>query len=95
MKQFYVYILANRKYGALYIGVTNDLVRRVHEHRNDASSSFTSRYGIHRLVYFEHTSDIGAAIARESNLKAWRRAWKIELIERENPEWNDLYQGLL
>ena len=95
MKQYYVYILANRRYGALYIGVTNDLVRRVHEHREDLSSSFTSRYGIHALVHYEQTTDIESAIVRETNLKAWRRAWKIELIERTNPGWKDLYQDLV
>jgi len=94
MKNYYIYILANRKYGALYIGVTNDLIRRVFEHRQGATSGFTSRYGIHMLVYFEQTTEIEAAIIRETNLKTWRRAWKIRLIERSNPEWKDLYLDL-
>ena len=95
MKNYYVYILANRKYGALYIGVTNDLVRRVHEHRQELSSSFTRRYGIHTLVYFEQTTEIESAIIRETNLKTWRRKWKIELIEQSNPGWRDLYLDLV
>jgi len=90
-----VYILTNSPNGTLYVGVTNDLVRRVWEHRTAAVSGFTKRYGLKRLVYYESHDDINAAIAREKHLKKWRRSWKIELIERENPRWNDLYDSLL
>ena len=95
MKTYYVYILASRKNGTLYIGVTNDLVRRVYEHKHDYVKGFTSRYGVHRLVYFEHTQSIDAALTREKELKKWRRQWKIDLIEKRNPEWSDLYGGIV
>ena len=88
---YYVYILASGKHGTLYIGVTNDLVRRVYEHQNDLAPGFTSRYGVHRLVWFECYDDPTNAIAREKELKKWRRDWKVNLIERENPDWEDLY----
>ena len=91
---YYVYILASRKHGTLYIGVTNDLVRRVYQHKTHAARGFTSRYGIHLLVWFECYDDIRNAITREKELKEWRRAWKINLIERSNPEWADLYAGI-
>ncbi|MEQ9447850.1 MAG: GIY-YIG nuclease family protein [Rhodospirillaceae bacterium] len=91
---YYVYILASGMNGTLYIGVTNDLIRRVHEHRTDAAEGFTKKYQVHRLVYFETTESIESAIAREKTLKRWRRDWKRVLIERENPTWDDLYDGL-
>jgi putative endonuclease len=91
----FVYILCNRKQGALYIGVTNDLIRRVYEHKMKAVPSFTSRYGIDRLVYFEQLDDPENAIRREKLLKDWNRAWKIRLIQENNPDWDDLYPGLL
>jgi len=91
---YYVYILASRKHGTLYIGVTNDLVRRVYQHKTDAVRGFTSRYGVHLLVWFECYDDIRNAITREKELKKWRREWKINLIERSNPEWGDLYAGI-
>jgi putative endonuclease len=91
---YYVYILASRKHGTLYIGVTNDLVRRVYQHKNDVVRGFTSRYGIHLLVWFESYDDILNAITREKELKKWRRDWKVNLIERSNPEWVDLYAGI-
>jgi putative endonuclease len=91
---YYVYLLASRKHGTLYLGVTNDLVRRVYEHRSKAVPSFSSRYGIDKLVWFEVYDDIATAIAREKQLKRWRRDWKIRLIEEENPEWCDLYPGI-
>ena len=94
MKSYYVYIMASKKDGVLYVGITNDLVRRVYEHRNDLTKGFTSRYYVHRLVYFEETDDIGAAIDREKQLKKWKRDWKIRLIEKENPEWDDLYDEI-
>ena len=94
-KQFFVYILASRKHGTLYIGVTNDLLRRVHEHREGLLPGFTRRYGVKHLVYYETFQDIRDAIHREKVLKEWRRDWKISLIEQSNPEWVDLYHGLI
>ena len=91
---YYVYILASRKHGTLYIGVTNDLIRRVYQHRTDAVPSFTSRYGVHLLVWFECYDDVVNAITREKELKKWRRDWKINLIEQSNPNWDDLYEGI-
>ena len=88
---YYVYILASRKHGTLYIGVTNDLVRRIYQHKTDAVPGFTSRYGVHLLVWFERYDDVLSAIAREKEIKKWHREWKINLIERSNPEWVDLY----
>jgi putative endonuclease len=90
-RQFYVYILASRIGGTLYIGVTNDLVRRVGEHKLKIAESFTKRYEVIRLVYFEVFDQIEQAIHREKRLKKWSRAWKISLIEKENPNWIDLY----
>ena len=91
---YYVYILASRKHGTLYIGVTNDLVRRAYQHKTHAARGFTSRYGIHLLVWFECYDDVLNAIAWEKELKKWRREWKINLIESSNPEWVDLYAGI-
>ena len=94
--QYYVYILANATNVALYTGVTRDLVRRVYEHRNCVdSSSFTARYHIHKLVYFEETSDVYAALEREKQIKSWRRARKNALVESMNPRWYDLYPRIL
>jgi putative endonuclease len=93
-RSFYVYILANRIGGTLYIGVTNDLVRRVAEHRLKPVESFTKKYEVDRLVYFEQFDDIENAIKREKRLKNWNRAWKIRLIEEFNPNWDDLYSGI-
>jgi putative endonuclease len=90
----YVYILASRPRGTLYIGVTSDLIRRVHEHRSKAVPGFTKKYGVHRLVYFETFGDIESAILREKQMKEWKRAWKIKLLEAENPFWEDLYPAL-
>jgi putative endonuclease len=95
MNQYYVYIMASKKNGTLYIGVTNDLIRRVYEHRNNLVEGFTQKYAVHLLVFYEIHNDINNAIQREKRLKKWNRAWKIELIEKENPEWNDLYNGLI
>ena len=91
----YVYILASDRNGTLYIGVTNDLVRRVFEHREEAAEGFTRRYSVKRLVHYEQFNDIRTAIQREKSLKRWSRAWKIELIEQANPEWNDLYPTIV
>ena len=88
---YYVYILASQPNGTLYIGVTNDLVRRVHEHKTDTVASFTKRYGVHRLVYFEATENIESAIQREKRMKKWPRDWKTNLITQENPDWDDLF----
>jgi putative endonuclease len=95
MREYYVYILASQPRGTLYIGVTNDLIRRVNEHRNDLIEGFTKKYGVHLLVHYEQCTDVSVAIWREKRLKKWNRAWKIRLIERENPEWRDLYPGLI
>ncbi len=82
--------MASKKDGMLYIGVTSDLVKRDYEHRHGITGGFTKRYNVHRLIYFEIYSDPETAILREKQLKKWNRSWKIELIEKENPEWNDL-----
>ena len=95
MKTYYVYILTNRKAGTLYVGVTNDLIRRGYEHKHDEISGFTKKYQLHKLVYYEATTDADAAIKREKQLKNWHRHWKINLIESVNPEWRDLYDDLL
>ncbi len=87
---YYVYIMANKKNGTPYTGVTNNLFQRVFEHKQDRGSVFIRKYGIHKLMYYEETDDVGAAIQREKQIKKWRRAWKISLIEEINPEWNDL-----
>ena len=87
---FHVYMLANRRDGPLYIGVTNDLERRVSEHRSLAMEGFTRRYRIRRLVWFEHHQDVETAILREKRLKKWNRAWKNRLVEEMNAEWDDL-----
>jgi putative endonuclease len=89
-----VYILASRKHGTIYIGVTSDLMGRLYQHRTKATRGFTARYGVARLVYYEMAETMEAAITREKQLKAWRRDWKIALIERENPHWEDLAVGL-
>ena len=88
MKQYYVYIMTNKS-GRLYIGVTNDLTRRMYEHKNGLGGKFTTKYCINRLLYFEETRDIHAALAREKQLKGWSRAKKLELIASENPQWVD------
>jgi putative endonuclease len=91
---FYVYIMASKQNGTLYIGVTSDLVRRVWEHKNDARPGFTQKHRVHRLVHFEETPDATAAIQREKQMKKWLRKWKIELIEKSNPTWRDLYEDI-
>jgi putative endonuclease len=91
----YVYILTNRPNGILYVGVTNDLVRRVFEHRSGLVDGFTKQHGLKRLVYFERFDDIRDAIQREHNIKHWSRAWKVRKIVVDNPEWNDLYPTIV
>ncbi|MDI2057388.1 MULTISPECIES: GIY-YIG nuclease family protein [Bradyrhizobium] len=91
---YYVYILASRRDGAIYVGITNDLVRRVYERRMKAVPGFTSKYNITQLVWFEIYYDPISAISREKELKKWKRAWKAQLIEASNPQWNDLYESI-
>jgi putative endonuclease len=91
---YYIYIIASRKHGAIYIGVTNGIIRRIYEHRTKVTRGFTWKYNITRLVWFEIYEDPISAISREKELKKWKRAWKIELIEAQNPEWNDLYVSI-
>ncbi|MDI3469098.1 MAG: Excinuclease ABC, C subunit-like [Pseudolabrys sp.] len=90
----YVYLLTSGKYGTLYLGVTNDLVRRVHEHRTKVVRGFTSRYDVTKLVWYEVYDDPITAITREKELKKWQRDWKIRLIEDDNPNWDDLYPAI-
>ncbi|MBI4208473.1 MAG: GIY-YIG nuclease family protein [Deltaproteobacteria bacterium] len=94
-KQPAVYILASKRNGTLYIGVTSDLPKRVWEHRNDEVEGFTKRYGVHRLVYYELHEDMESAIRREKQVKKWNRAWKLKWIEEQNPEWRDLWEEIL
>ena len=90
-----VYILASKRNGTLYIGVTSDLPKRAWEHKNDLVDGFSKKYGVHRLVYYELYDDMLSAITREKQLKKWNRAWKLELIEERNPKWKDLWEGIL
>ena len=93
-KAFYVYILASDRNGTLYIGVTSDLVKRVWQHREESTEGFTKKYGVRLLVWFEIHADAASAITREKQLKKWNRDWKINLIQRENPTWRDLYTNI-
>ena len=95
MNQYYVYILASKRNGTLYTGVTNDLIRRVTEHKNGQVEGFTKKYQVNQLVFYEDTNDIDTAITREKQLKRWKRAWKLRLIEESNPEWRDLYPDIM
>ena len=95
MKSYYVYILASQRNGTLYTGITNDLIKRVYEHKNNLLNGFTKKYSVHMLVYYEQFEDIEAATLREKQVKKWNRKWKLELIEKANPEWSDLYEKLL
>lgn len=90
-----VYILASKKNGTLYVGVTSDLIKRVWQHKNDLFDGFTKDYAVHDLVYYELHATMESAISREKNIKAWKRTWKLALIEKENLEWRDLYHDLL
>jgi putative endonuclease len=92
MKRFCVYIMANKKRGTLYIGVTSNLIARVYEHRSEKREGFTKRYRLHKLVYYEMHGSAKEAFHRETQLKKWNRIWKIELIENKNPNWEDLYE---
>ena len=90
-----VYILASRRNGTLYVGVTSDLVKRVWEHQTNLVEGFTKRYGVHTLVWFEQHETMESAIAREKAIKEWKRRWKLDLIEQQNPEWRDLYEDVV
>ena len=94
MKQYFIYILASKRNGTLYLGITSNLLKRVYEHKNNLIEGFTKKYNVHSLVYYEVYGDIYDAIAREKRIKKWKRCWKIELIEKFNPEWEDLYYCL-
>ena len=94
MKQPCVYILASKRNGILYIGVTSTLIQRVWQHKNDLVEGFTKRYGVHTLVWYEIHETMESAIVREKAIKEWRRAWKLDLIEKRNPAWRDLYEEL-
>jgi putative endonuclease len=93
--KYYVYILASKKNGTLYIGVTDNLIKRVYEHKNNLVKGFTQKYNVHNLVYYEEYENIYEAITREKRMKKWKREWKIDLIEKLNPEWKDLYDEIL
>jgi putative endonuclease len=95
MKQPSVYILASKRNGTLYTGVTSDLVQRIWQHKNNVVKGFTEKYGVHTLVYFELHEDMESAIVREKRIKKWNRAWKLRLIEEKNPAWNDLYPSII
>lgn len=95
MKQPAVYILASRRNGTLYIGVTSNLRQRIWEHKNGIAEGFTKRYGVHMLVYYELHASMVDAIIREKQLKKWNRAWKLKLIESQNPAWRDLYEDIV
>jgi len=95
MNTFYIYILASSKNGTLYIGVTRNLTKRVWEHKSKAVDSFSKKYGVANLVYYEQSIDVNSAIQREKQIKHWKRSWKIELIEKTNPHWADLYNDII
>ena len=95
MRSYFVYVLASGVNGTLYVGVTSNLLRRVDQHRRGVADGFTKKYGVHRLVYFERYGDIRDAIRREKRMKLWKRAWKVRLIEKENPEWRDLFEEVV
>lgn len=93
-RTYHVYIMASDRNGTLYVGITSDLARRVYEHRQGAMAGFTKRYGVKRLVYLEPFDDVEHALQRERQIKKWNRGWKLELIEKTNPQWLDLYDQL-
>jgi len=94
-KQPAVYILASKRNGTLYVGITSDLEKRAWQHKNNAVEGFTKQYGVHHLVYYELHGDMLSAIAREKQIKKWNRAWKLEVIEKQNPDWKDLWEGII
>jgi putative endonuclease len=93
-KTYYIYILASKRNGTLYIGITNNLERRIFEHKNKLIKGFTKKYNVNQLVYFEEYADVREALIREKRLKKWNRSWKLEIIEKANPDWEDLSKGL-
>jgi putative endonuclease len=95
LNEYYVYIIANKKCGTIYIGVTNNLIRRIYEHKQGLADGFSKKYQLHRLVYFEIHGHIHEAILREKIIKKWRREWKFNLIEENNPHWADLYMEIV
>ena len=95
MTEYSVYILASKRNGTLYVGFSVNLAQRVYTHKHDLADGFTKKYGIHTLVYYETGGSYEGALQREKRLKEWKRAWKIELIEKENPEWKDLYPNII
>ena len=95
MREYYVYILANKRNGTIYTGFTNNLIRRIYEHKNDFVKGFTKKYGVHKLAYFEQYDNFDAALQREKKIKEWKRNWKLDLIEKVNPLWQDRYDELL
>ena len=94
MKEFYVYMLSSKRNGTLYIGVTSDIIKRIYEHKNDIVEGFTKKYKVHCLVWYEKHESWESAIKREKQLKKWQRLLKVKLIERHNPYWDDLYEGI-
>jgi len=95
MNQYYVYILAGKRNGTLYVGVTKDLVKRCYEHKHDLVEGFTKKYQVHTLVYYETHDNAIEAIAREKQIKKWNRSWKIRLVEEMNPDWRELYDEII
>ena len=95
MKTYYIYILASRKNGTLYIGVTNNIAKRIHQHKSKASEGFTKRYNVHQLVWYDQSNDIHEVLQREKQMKKWKRQWKINLIEEQNPNWRDLSEDFI
>jgi putative endonuclease len=94
-KYYYVYILASKPYGTLYTGVSSNIPSRTWQHKNDLVEGFTKRYHVHRLVWYEQTNSIESAINKEKQIKKWRRRWKLDLIEKMNPDWKDLYDEII
>ncbi len=94
MKNFYVYIICNKRNGSLYTGITSELIKRIYEHKNKLVDGFTMKYDIQRLVWYEIHNTAESAIAREKRMKKWERKWKLEIIEKDNPGWNDLYDDI-
>jgi len=93
-KNYYIYILAGKRNGTLYVGITSSLKKRVWQHKNDVIKGFTEKYKVHLLVYYEQTNNVYSALRREKQLKNWKRKWKLDLIEKTNPDWRDLYFNL-
>lgn len=93
-KQYYVYLLASKPYGTLYTGITSNLIQRIYQHKQELVDGFTKKYNVHQLVYYEIHLDVNEAILREKRIKKWNRQWKINLIQRDNPQWLDLSNGL-